>query len=396
MMRVGIVVQRWHETVVGGAESHAWQWANLLHHAYKVDLLTTTALDASTWANALPAGKETRGGITVIRFNVDQGRTPYWHGLHRILLENRRIHSKVVGDGYSGLQIGWPIAFQEEFIYQQGPYSKGLVDFLAEHSTQYDAVIFLTYLFPTTFYGIRATPGEKCLLVPTLHDEAPAYLEAYRFMARKVRKVLWNTQTELSLGKSLWGELPGELVGMWICDKEYQPYSPGYQYLLYCGRIDPFKGIPELLDFFGRFKRETHSDIRLILTGKDEIGLEKELDIEYRGFVSEEDKFRLMAGATAFVMPSQHESLSAVTLEAMAQRTPVLVNAQSAVLAEHVKLSEGGLTYSCYTDFVKALLHVMQFGKEKMGEKGRQYVVSNYNKTDIKNKLMRIIEEGKS
>jgi hypothetical protein len=42
MKRIGIVVQRRHESVVGGAVALAWQYANLLKDDYEVDILTTT------------------------------------------------------------------------------------------------------------------------------------------------------------------------------------------------------------------------------------------------------------------------------------------------------------------------------------------------------------------
>ena len=73
MSRIGIVVQRCHESVVGGAEALAWQYASLLKDDYEVDVLTTTAVDAAYWANALPEGVEMRDGITIRRFHVDIG-----------------------------------------------------------------------------------------------------------------------------------------------------------------------------------------------------------------------------------------------------------------------------------------------------------------------------------
>ena len=42
-----LVVQRCHESVVGGAEALAWQHANLLKDDYEVEVLTTTAVDAA-------------------------------------------------------------------------------------------------------------------------------------------------------------------------------------------------------------------------------------------------------------------------------------------------------------------------------------------------------------
>src|SRR6185436_19540023 len=82
MKKVAIVVQRSHETVVGGSESLAWHYATLLKDDYHVDLLTTTAVDISDWASVLPAGSEVREGINVVRFPVTVGRNAYWARLH--------------------------------------------------------------------------------------------------------------------------------------------------------------------------------------------------------------------------------------------------------------------------------------------------------------------------
>ena len=45
MKQIAIVVQRCHESIVGGSESLAWQYAGLLADSYDVEVLTTTAVD---------------------------------------------------------------------------------------------------------------------------------------------------------------------------------------------------------------------------------------------------------------------------------------------------------------------------------------------------------------
>ena len=82
MNRIAVVVQRCHESIVGGSESLAWQYAGLLNGAFNVDILTTTALDYTTWSNDLPPGTEDRDGIIIRRFPVSITRTGYWHELH--------------------------------------------------------------------------------------------------------------------------------------------------------------------------------------------------------------------------------------------------------------------------------------------------------------------------
>ena len=91
MKKIAIVVQRCHQSVIGGSESLAWQYARLLRDRYSVEVITTTAVDPVRWKNELPAGIENRDGVTIRRFNVDIGRTPdrnsYWDLLHERLLK---------------------------------------------------------------------------------------------------------------------------------------------------------------------------------------------------------------------------------------------------------------------------------------------------------------------
>ena len=86
--RVAVVVQRCHESVLGGSEAHAWQYVQLLREAFEVEVLTSTATDYVTWEETLPAGEDARDGIAVRRFPVAVGRSGYWHQLnHRLNLE---------------------------------------------------------------------------------------------------------------------------------------------------------------------------------------------------------------------------------------------------------------------------------------------------------------------
>jgi len=166
MKKIAIVVQRCHEKVVGGSEAEAWHYANLLKDCYEVHILTTTALDFESWENVLPERDELNGGINIRRFKVTQKRSEYWGEFHRLLLDdhNKKDFAKKPSDRL----VKWPTALQEEFIYKQGPYSEGLLEFLSEKGAGYKAVIFLTYLYATTYFGMFNVAEEKIVFVPTL------------------------------------------------------------------------------------------------------------------------------------------------------------------------------------------------------------------------------------
>ena len=395
MSNVAVVVQRCHESIAGGSESLAWQYAALLKDAYRVDVLTTTALDYSDWANVLPAGDELRDGVNIRRFHVTHGRSSHWFKLYQRLQND--FHAQDSG-GHRALgearPVSWTMSLQEEFIRHQGPYSQPLLDYLREKWSTYRTVIFVTYLYPTTYFGLMNMPPGRALLVPTLHDEPPAYFSAYRHVARRTKNLLWLTDAERQLGADLWGDLPGRVVSMAVDTTLRTPAREGTPYLLYCGRIDPNKGFPELFEHFIRYKQQHPSPLRLVLTGEDALSVPERPDIEYRGFVPAEEKFSLMAGAKLFVMPSNNESFSIVTLEALAQCTPVLSSGGSEVLVAHITQSGAGRIYNDYQSFSGSLAEMLadEAARVAMGMRGREYVVSQYGPERIRALLIEAVE----
>jgi glycosyltransferase involved in cell wall biosynthesis len=391
MNRIALVVQRCHESVVGGSEALAWQYANLLKDAYEVDVLSTTAVDIFDWANELPAGDEMRDGVRVRLFPVTVGRTSFWSKLNdRMHVDFRRnaAGKRQLTDDMRYLP--WSISLQEEFIRTQGPHSEPLLIYLRERWSDYEAIIFVTYLYPTSYFGMWEVPPRRALFVPTLHDELPAYLSVYKHAAHRAREVIWLTDAERRFGQTLWGELPGRVVSMRVETELHEPAKLSTPYILYSGRIDPNKGCRELFEYFIEFKKQHPSDLRLILTGKDDMAVAEHPDIEFRGFVSDDEKYSLMAGAEAFVMPSAHESFSIVTLEAMAQRAPVLANGLSEVLSDHVRESGGGKTYKSYRSFAAALRELLADNslRAAMGARGREYTVARYTTERVRAALM--------
>ena len=384
MSKAAVVVQRCHESIVGGSEALAWQYAQLLSAVYEVEVLTTTALDYVTWSEALPAGVEKRQGVAVRRFPVTIGRTPYWHQLHERMLRHRD----------AGCAGAWGLGLQEELIRFQGPYSAPLVRHLEDHGDEYRVILFTTYLYPTTYFGANAAPSRRSLLAPTLHDEPFAHLSAYRFMARRLAGMLWLTEAERDLSRQLWGDLPGRVTAMAVGVDPAPPAQPGYPYLLYSGRLDPAKGCDLMLDRFRRWKQRRPSPVRLVLTGDGPLQQKEQPDVVFRGQVSEGDKFALMAGAAAFIMPSPWESFSVATLEAMAQKTPVLVNAESAVLNDHVVRSGAGRVFSDEESFCAGLNDLLGDERRRvaMGARGREYVTARYQTEVVRTALLEEVE----
>ncbi|RPJ52750.1 MAG: glycosyltransferase, partial [Acidobacteria bacterium] len=92
----------------------------------------------------------------------------------------------------------------------------------------------------------------------------------------------------------------------------------------------------------------------------------------------------------------RNESLSISTLEAMAQKTPVLVSAQAPVLVEHVRLSGGGFACRDYQEFAQAIDSVLDRPGEadEMGRRGRAYVMANYSQDRVQAVLTNTVQEA--
>ena len=392
--KVAVVVQRCGAAVLGGSESLAWQYANLLRQDYEVEILTSTAIDHVTWANRLPRGVDSRDGIRIRRFPVEIGRDVYFHELNGRLQHD--FHEGRVRDLGTFADFDtrpWSTALQEELIKFQGPHCPALIDHLEVHGDRYERIVFCTYLYAHSYFGTEVVDPARSVLVPTLHDEPNAYMPVYRDMAERVGRLAWLTDAERRLSNRLWGPLDGEVTAMTVNTELHEPAEEPTPYVMYSGRIEPGKGCADLIDWFRRFKRENPSDLRLVLTGHAVMDLPEDVEIDYRGKVPLDTLYALMAGAKVFYLPSEYESFSVSTLEAMAQRTPVCVNDRCAVLRDHVNLSGGGMAYGDYDDFAEQLELLLGDASlnRRMGELGREHVLRHYQRSTVYRALQRVL-----
>ena len=92
-----------------------------------------------------------------------------------------------------------------------------------------------------------------------------------------------------------------------------------------------------------------------MLVGKSVIPVPAHPNIRHVGFLYDQEKFDLLAGAEFLIIPSQYESLCMVVLEAWAMGKPVAANGRTDVLRGQCQRSHAGLWYTDYEDFKEAV-----------------------------------------
>jgi glycosyltransferase involved in cell wall biosynthesis len=369
---VAFVVQRYGPDVTGGSETLARALAERLAPALRVTVFTTCARDYVTWRNEDPEGREEHAGVVVRRFAVEEERDlDAFNAFAETLYD--RPHSE---------------EDEREWLRRQGPCVPRLVDALREEKDRFSAVVFFTYLYYPTYWGLRAAP-ERAILVPTAHDEPPLRLALYGEVFALPRAFAFLTAAEERLVRRRFtiGDRPAAVAGMGV-DVPPPPDVAGFRarhglagpYVLYAGRIDAGKGCAEMLAFYERFRAGRDRAPDLVLVGRMALPELRQAGVRYLGYVSEEDKAAAMAGARAVLCPSPYESLSIVLLEAMAAGTPGLVSARSEVLEDHARRSNAALFYADADEFVEALELLARDDalRDALGANGRAYVAAEY------------------
>ncbi|OGD21064.1 MAG: hexosyltransferase [Candidatus Aminicenantes bacterium RBG_16_63_16] len=385
-MKLALVVQRYGLEINGGAELHCRWIAEHLKKYAETEVLTTKAVDYITWKNHFPQDEEIINGIRVRRFPVTRPRRPEKFG---------RLQNELLGREHSE-------ADELRWLDEEGPLAPSLIDYIRGHEKDYDYFIFFSYRYYHSYWGIRAVP-RKSILVPTAERDPVIGLGIFRDLFRMPRAFIYNSVEErrminaLSRNESFIGDVVGvgsEVPAALSAEAFRTKHGVTSPYLIYLGRIDENKGCHKLFEYFIRYKKETASDLKLVLAGTTVMRIPAHPDILYLGFMGEADKFNALAGAELLVMPSFFESLSMVTLEAWALGKPVLANALCDVLKGQCLRSNGGLFYENYPEFREGLALLLGSPRlrQTLGVNGRKYFEENYRWEVIEKKYLAVFD----
>jgi len=173
------------------------------------------------------------------------------------------------------------------------------------------------------------------------------------------------------------------------------------RFALALGRISWEKGFDRLI---AALPAAPHA--RLIIAGNDADGLVASLAAQSRALavddrvtiiarhVEGDDKEALFAGAALFAMTSLSENFGLAALEAMRRGLPVLATPDVGI-SEIVRESGGGRVVDARPDLIADALRAMMAdpaGSRMMGERGRDYVISNYGWPTAARRMLALYE----
>jgi glycosyltransferase involved in cell wall biosynthesis len=383
--RIAVVVPYCGATTYGGAATLALAVTKQLATDHDVELLTTCATDYDTWRNAEPAGHERIGGVHVRRFAVDRERD-------RARFERLSRNLIYTPDA--------PIELQERWMRAQGPMSTALNDYLDAFGTRYDAVVFFSYLYATTYFGLPIVE-DRAILAPLAHDEWPLAFSLWdRFFERPESFVFVSDEERALVQRRFPARgIDGPVAGIGItppgdisADRFRSVTGISEPFLLYLGRIDQAKGCDELLADYARFRSRSAALPRLVLIGERHMEIRSERDVVVLGPVDERTKWDAIAACDVFVMPSPYESLSIAVLEAWSQGRPVLVNGRSETLVGQCRRAGGGLWYVNGDEFGVALEMLDPATRALLGARGRAFVQERYTWDRVKAVYLGVID----
>ncbi len=372
-MKVGFVVPRYGDGIVGGAETLVRGLAErLAGGGTSVEVLTTCARDHLTWRNVLRSGTVTDRGVTVRRFPVRSRDEGTFAALHR------------------RISLGYRLGIDDQLRWaEESVSSPDLYAHLLAHRAAYDVVCFAPYLFGTTLWGSQMVP-ERAVLIPCLHDEPFAYLDVVRVMFESCRGFIFNSLPEAELARKLYGiaSQPSSVVGLGF-DPPCPSDPAGFRrrhgldgpVLLYLGRKETGKNVPLLIEYVSRYRRSRGASVTLVLAGDGPVTVRPGTDgARDLGYLDEQEKANAYAAATVVCQPSVNESFSIVLMEAWLAGVPVLVHARCAATTHHLFRASGGLAFADYFEFSEALTLLLESAalRSELAAQGRAYVQAEY------------------
>ncbi|MBO0747533.1 MAG: glycosyltransferase family 4 protein [Acidimicrobiaceae bacterium] len=370
---LAFVSPRFGPGVVGGSEAVSREIAlGLAGRGWDIEVLTTCAVDHYTWENELAPGVSEEEGVTVRRFETVESRTRVGHRTH------------------ISIYYGRPTSLDEQVGWLSFPFRvPKLFQHLLRHGHGYDAVFFSPYLFWTTTVCMPLV-ADRAVVIPCLHDEVYARLEAIRPVLADPARAWFLSEPEHQLAHRLGPVTEHHSVTGAGVDipSSYDPagfrqrHGIRRPFILFAGRREVDKGWNWLLDAYAESLDLDDSGFDLVSVGVGEPVVPRALlgRVHDLGFLSTAERDNAFAAAAAYVQPSLMESFSRSVMESWLAATPVLVREGSEVVAWHCERSGGGEIFADGVGLARRLRHLSDHPAmaAEMAQRGRRYVLDTY------------------
>ena len=380
-MKLACVIHRFGADIAGGSEGHCRGVAERLAEHHDVTILTTCARNHITWQNEYPAGLSKVGGLPVRRFPVVRTRS-----MHQFAGISELVFSGAASEPE-----------QERWFRENGPEAPGLLEFLERHGADYDWILFWSFRYYQTFFGLPIV-ADRAVLVPTAEDD-PLIRRAgilRRFFTLPAGFVFLTPEEEALVAV----RSPRPLTPSCVIGSGFDPARSGSAqlpagleisrpFVLYLGRIDPNKGCETLLRHFVKHQTTAKRSVPLVMAGPANMPIPDHPSIRCLGYVDEAVREALLANASLLIVPSHYESLSIVLLEAWNHGVPALVNGRCSVLKGQAIRADGALYYKNFDEFARGLDYLLDHPDvaRQLGQQGLAYVNSEYRWPDVIQKL---------
>jgi D-inositol-3-phosphate glycosyltransferase len=279
------------------------------------------------------------------------------------------------------LKAGKEARIQKMDVYFSLPeFTFNLENFWKDHNLNYDIVfthywmsaLVGKYLWETQhipYMVMYHTLGAVKNAIGIGEGESDLRLVAERETVHDCRRIIVATEQEKEDLGHYYDALP-EKVGVVPCGVNMELFRPmdktdarrtlgltDEKIILFVGRIDPLKGIDNLIKAIPLLRSKTN--VKLLVVGGDENSREEleelkilalELNIsdsvDFRGLVKHEQLPYFYNAADVCVVPSYYESFGLVPLEALACGTPVVAN-DVGDLKHIIRSGDTGCIVSC-------------------------------------------------
>jgi D-inositol-3-phosphate glycosyltransferase len=273
--------------------------------------------------------------------------------------DDPRIETLAEGVRLIHLRAGKEARIQKMDVYFSLPeFTFNLESFWQDHGLYYDIVYshywlsalvgkYLHEKWRLPYIAMYHTLGAVKNKIGKGENESELRIVSEKDTIKDCQRIIVATETEKQDLAGHYGASPGK-IGVVPCgvnmdlfhpvDKAIARQSLGLhdeKVLLFVGRVDPLKGIEQLIKTIPLLKN--NDNLRLIIVGGDEnsraelnelqrLAIELHIgeSVNFRGMVRQEQLPYYYSGADVCVVPSYYESFGLVALESLACGTPVV------------------------------------------------------------------------